>query len=56
MYIHMYVEVKLRPTVSRPVYLGIRLQSGAHDQISFHVLAIAVFLMWVALCDERMGL
>jgi hypothetical protein len=31
------VEVKLRPAVSRPVYLGVGLPSGTHDQIFFSV-------------------
>jgi hypothetical protein len=31
------LSLMLRPTVSRPVYLGIRNPSGAYDQISFIV-------------------
>jgi hypothetical protein len=50
------VEVKLRPTVSRPVYFGAGLPSGAHDQVFVFYLTIAGFLMWGTLSDERMGL
>jgi hypothetical protein len=38
------VEVNLQLTVSRPVCLGVRIPSGAHDQISF-ILTIAGFLI-----------
>jgi hypothetical protein len=31
--VEVEVEVKLRPTVSQPVYRGVELPSGAHDQI-----------------------
>jgi hypothetical protein len=47
-----------RSTVSRPVYLGIRLPSGARDQFLFHFLrkyfqTFAMFFLWGALSDER---
>jgi hypothetical protein len=50
------VEVKLRPTVGRPVYLGVELPSRDHDQIFVFCLIVADFLLWGALSDERMGL
>jgi hypothetical protein len=50
------VELKLQPTVSRPVYLDVGLPSGTCDQIFFSVLTIAGFLMWGALSDDRMDL
>jgi hypothetical protein len=50
------VEVNLLPTVSRPVFLGIGLPSGALDQIFVFVLMIAGFMMWGTLSDEKMGL
>jgi hypothetical protein len=49
------VEVKLRPTVSRPVCLGFGLPSGTYDQI-FFCLTIVGFLMLSILSDERTGL
>jgi hypothetical protein len=54
------VEVNLRPTVSRPVCLGVRRPSGTFDQffflleISFQTSACLLFCS--ALSDERMGL
>jgi hypothetical protein len=41
----------LRPTVSRPVCLGIKHPFGDHDQIF-----ITVLLIWGAVSDERTGL
>jgi hypothetical protein len=51
-----YGEVKLRPTVSRPVCLVVGLPSGAHDQIFVFCLTIVGFLTCGALSDKRMGL
>jgi hypothetical protein len=37
-HIHTFkVKVRLRPTVSRPVYLGVKHTSGAQDQVSVTV-------------------
>jgi hypothetical protein len=52
----MEVEANLRPTVSRPVCLGVGLPSGAHDQIFIFCPTVAGFLMWGTLSDERMVL
>jgi hypothetical protein len=45
----------LRPTVSRPVCLGIKHPFGAYDQIFITCVTVTVFL-WGALPDERTGL
>jgi hypothetical protein len=52
----MIVEVKLRPTIIRPVYRGVGLPPGTQDQIFFTALIIAGFLMWGALSDGKMDL
>jgi hypothetical protein len=50
------VKVKLRPTVSRPVCVGIWLPFGARDQIFVLCLTFAGLMMMGALSDELMGL
>jgi hypothetical protein len=35
--VEVEVEVNLRPTVSRPVHLGVRRPSGTFDQFFFHL-------------------
>jgi hypothetical protein len=42
------VEVKLQPTVSRPVCLGVRRPSGTHDQFFF--LLDDIFLRQLQVC------
>jgi hypothetical protein len=42
--VEVEVEVKLRPTVSRPACLGIEFPSGAHDQIFFSLSVNCEFL------------
>jgi hypothetical protein len=46
----------LRPTVSRPVCLGIKHSSGAYDQIFITCVTITVLFLWGALSDERSGM
>jgi hypothetical protein len=49
--IKLSLSLILRPTVSRPVCLGIKHPSGAYDQI-----LIAGLLIWGVLSDERTDL
>jgi hypothetical protein len=57
------LSLMLRPTVSRPVCLGMKHPSGAYDQFFFFfvrntecVLTVSFLIPCVALSDERMGL
>jgi hypothetical protein len=53
------LSLMLRPTVSRPVCLGIKHPSGAYTRFLFPYgirLTITFFIPWGALSDERTGL
>jgi hypothetical protein len=50
------VEVKLRPTASRPVCLGVGLPTVTYDHIFLFCLTIVGFLMLSTLSDEKMGM
>jgi hypothetical protein len=50
------VKVILRPTVSRPVCLGVGIPSGASDQIFVFCLTVTGFLMRGTTSDEGTSL
>jgi hypothetical protein len=50
------VKVRLRPTVSLPICLGVKHLYEAYDQIFIAVKTVASLLIWGALSDERTGL
>jgi hypothetical protein len=55
-------KIILRPTVSRPVYIGVRHPLGAHEKLLFcffflyDLQSVAGLLMWGAPSHERTGL
>jgi hypothetical protein len=50
------LSLMLRPTVSRPVCLGIKHPTGAYDQIFITYVTVTVLFLWGALSDDRSGL
>jgi hypothetical protein len=50
------LSLMLRPTVSRPICLGIKHPSGAYDQIFITCVTVTVLFLWGALSDEKSGL
>jgi hypothetical protein len=50
------LSLMLRPTVSRPVCLGIKHPFGAYDQIFITCVTVTVLFLWGDLSDERSGL
>jgi hypothetical protein len=61
LFLQLSLSLMLRPTVSRPICLGIKHPSGAYDQIFFFRseygirLTVTFFIPWDALSDERTG-
>jgi hypothetical protein len=50
------LSLMLRPTVSRPVCLGIKHPSGAYDQMFITCVTVTVLFLWGALSYETSGL
>jgi hypothetical protein len=50
------LSLMLRPTVRRPVCLGIKHPFGVYDQIFIACVTVTVLFLWGALSDERSGL
>jgi hypothetical protein len=50
------LSLMLRPTVSRPVCLGIKHPFGAYDQIFITRVTVTALFLWGAFSDERTGL
>jgi hypothetical protein len=49
----MSLSLTLRPTVSRPIYVGIKHPSGAYEEIFNYCQTVGDLLMWVSLSHER---
>jgi hypothetical protein len=56
MSLSLSLSLMLRPTVSRPVCLGVKHPSGAYNQIFITCVTVAVLFLWGVLSDERSGL
>jgi hypothetical protein len=52
----MSLSLMLRPTVGRPVCLGVKHPSGAYDQIFITCVTVTGLFLWGALSDEMSGL
>jgi hypothetical protein len=50
-----WVSFMIRPTVSRPVCLGIKHPFGAYDQIFITCVTVTVLFSWGVLSDESSG-
>jgi hypothetical protein len=55
-FLSLSLSLMLRPTVSRPVCLGVKHPSGAYHQIFITCVAVTVLFLWGALSDERSSL
>jgi hypothetical protein len=56
LWVEFELSFMLRPTVSRPVSLGIKHPFEAYDRIFITCVTVTVLFLWGALSDERNGL